>query len=92
MPNNKTAYIIETNDTIKEVEVISSDNDFVTVRYGYTEPHYLPGGKHHITAKGGMRIRKSRVYDSLLDAQLAINKKQQQEKEREAYKILRKFK
>lgn len=89
---NKTAYIIETNDTIKEVEVISSDNDFVTVRYGYTEPHYLPGGKHHITAKGGMRIRKSRVYDSLLDAQLAINKKQQQEKEREAYKILRKFK
>lgn len=71
----KTAYIIETNDTIKEVEVISSDNDFVTVRYGYTEPHYLPGGKHHITAKGGMRIRKSRVYDSLLDAQLAINKK-----------------
>lgn len=92
MPNNKTAYIIETNDTIKEVEVISSDNDFVTVRYGYTESHYLPGGKHHITAKGGMRIRKSRIYDSLLDAQLVINKKQQQEKEREAYKILRKFK
>ena len=87
----KTAYIIETNDTIREVEVISSDNDFVTVRYGYTDPHFLPGGKHHITAKGGIRIRKSRVYESFLDAQLAIKNKEDKEKRIETGKILRQF-
>ena len=80
----KTAYIIETNDTIREVEVISSDNDFVTVRYGYTDPHFILGGKHHITAKGGIRIRKSRVYESFLDAQLAIKSKEDKENSEQA--------
>ena len=90
--SNQTAYIIESNNEIKEVEILSSDNDFVTVRYGYVEPHYIPGGKHHLTAKGGLRVRKSRVYLSLLDAQLAIKAKEDKEKQIELDRVFDKFK
>ena len=88
----QTAYIIETNNEIKEVEILTSDDDFVTVRYGYVEPHYIPGGKHHLTAKGGLRVRKSRVYSSLLDAQLAIKAREDKEKQIELDKVFNKFK
>jgi len=67
-----TAYIIETNDTIREVEIVSFDSDFVTVRYDYKGSHYFEGGLGRLEKKGGLRVRKSKVYLTLLDAQLVI--------------------
>lgn len=62
-PGDK-AYIIETNNQIREVEIIKIVGDFVTLRYDYTDPHYISGGRHHITSKGGMRLRKGRAFQS----------------------------
>ena len=64
MKPGDTAYIIETNNQIREVEIIKIVGDFVTLRYGYVDPHYIEGGKHHVSAKGGMRLRKSRVFET----------------------------
>ncbi len=75
-PGDK-AYIIETNNNIREVEVIKESGGFVTVRYEYTDPHYISGGKHHIKAKGGMRLRRNRVYRTKEEAEKAIKEKKE---------------
>ena len=31
----------------------------MTLRYGYVDPHYIEGGKHHISAKCGIRLKKA---------------------------------
>ena len=52
------AYIIE-NKTIKEVEILKTTIDFVTVRY----KTYLPGRfGQTFQSNGGFRLRKSRVF------------------------------
>ncbi len=75
MKTGETAYIIETNNQIREVEIIKIVGDFVTLRYGYVDPHYIEGGKHHISAKGGIRLRKSRVFETKEAAEKYIKEK-----------------
>ena len=62
-PGDK-AFIVEANNQIREVEIIEIIGDFVTLRYDYSDPHYISSGKHHITSKGGMRLRKGRVFQT----------------------------
>ena len=64
MKIGEIAYIIE-NKTIKEVEIIKTTTDFVTVRY----KTYLPGRfGQTFQSNGGFRLRKSRVYTSKEEA------------------------
>lgn len=65
MKQGDKAYIIESNK-IKEVEVIKITRDFITVRY----KTYLPNkfGKT-FESTGGLRLRKSRVFETELKAQ-----------------------
>ena len=64
MKTGDTVFFIETNNNIRSAEVLKIAGDFVTLRYNYTDPHYIDGGKHHITGNGGIRLRKSRVFSS----------------------------
>ena len=65
------AYIIE-NNNIKEVEVIKITRDFVTVKYNT----YLPDKYGRTFAStGGLRLRKSRVFETEDEAKRNINKK-----------------
>ena len=65
-------YIIETNNQIREVKVIKATGGFVTVKYCYTEPHYIDGGNHHISGVGGIRLRNNRVFKSRKDAHVDL--------------------
>ncbi|MBQ6148539.1 MAG: hypothetical protein IJI83_03220 [Oscillospiraceae bacterium] len=84
-------YIIETNGQIRETEKIFEDGEFITVRYGYKEPHYISGGIHHLQAKGGIRIRKSRVFCSREEAEDHLKKIKEKEEQLKLVRILDSF-
>jgi len=72
MKTGDTVYFIETNNTIRPAEVLKISGDFITLRYTYTDQHYINGGKHHLSANGGLRLRKSRVFPSKESAEQFI--------------------
>ena len=90
-PGDK-AYIIETNDYIREVEVVKEAAGFVTVRYDYTDSHYIDGGRHHLSSKGGFRLRKNRIYESREAAEKYLKDKKKSEKHIGTLKVLDSFK
>ena len=64
----QNAYIIE-NNKIKQVEIIKSTRDFITVRY----KTYLPDNRgYSVETNGGIRLRKNRVYESKEDAEKVL--------------------
>ena len=74
MKKGDTVYYIETNNKIKEATVVSVNSEFVTLKYETTDPHYINGGKHHLEATGGIRLRKSRLFPSKEKAEEFIKK------------------
>ena len=64
MKVGNTVYFIESNDSIRSAEIIKISGDFVTLRYTYNDPHYINGGKHHISVNGGIRLRKCRLFST----------------------------
>ena len=74
MKKGDTVYYIETNNKIKEATVVSVNGEFVTLRYETTDPHYINGGKHHLEATGGIRLRKSKLFPSKEKAEEFIKK------------------
>ena len=75
MKKGDAVYYIETNNKIKEATIVSVNGEFITLRYGTTDPHYINGGKHHLEATGGIRLRKSRLFPSKEKAEEFIKKK-----------------
>lgn len=84
-------YIIETNNEIREAEIIAIDDDFATVRYGYRGAHYIQGGLHYLQNKGGYRLRLSRIFPSEEEAEAFIERKKKEAEERKVIRILDKF-
>ena len=74
MKKGDTVYYIETNNKIKEAEIVSISGEFITLKYGTTDPHYINGGKHHLEATGGIRLRKSKLFPSKEKAEEFIKK------------------
>ena len=74
MKKGDTVYYIETNNKIKEAKIVSINGEFVTLRYGTTDSHYINGGKHHLEATGGIRLRKSKLFPSKEKAEEFIKK------------------
>ena len=74
MKKGDAVYYIETNNKIKEATIVSVNGEFITLRYGTTDPHYINGGKHHLEATGGIRLRKSRLFPSKEKAEEFIKK------------------
>ena len=88
-PGDK-AYIIETNDYIREVEVVKEAAGFVTVRYDYTDSHYIDSG-NHLSSKGGLRLRRNRIYESKEAAEKYLEDKKKSEMHIETSKELDSF-
>ena len=74
MKKGDTVYYIETNNKIKEAEIVSISGEFITLKYGTTDPHYINGRKHHLEATGGIRLRKSKLFPSKEKAEEFIKK------------------
>ena len=92
MEKGDIAYIVETNNHIREVEVIKASGGFITVKYRYTDPHYINGGKHHISGVGGMRLRNNRIFKTRKDAEDYISKINEMAKNIEDAKVFGQFK
>ena len=92
MEKGDIAYIVETNNHIREVEVIKASGGFITVKYRYTDPHYINGGKHHISGVGGMRRRNNRIFKTRKDAEDYISKINEMAKNVEDAKVFSQFK
>lgn len=75
MNKGDEVFFIETNNSIRRATVVSINGDFVTLKYGAVDPHYINGGKHHLEATGGIRLRKSRLFSSKEKAEEFIKKK-----------------
>ena len=67
-------YYIETNNQIKEAQIIAISGEFCTIKYGKVDPHYINGGKKHLEATGGIRLRKSKLFPSKEKAEEFIKK------------------
>ena len=75
MKNGDTVYFVETNNVIREAEVINVSNDFVTLKYDVIDPHYISGGKGHINVPGGIRLRRTKVFSSRNEADVYLKTK-----------------
>ena len=75
MKKGDTVYYIETNNKIKEATVVSVNGEFITLGYGTIDPHYINGGKHHLEAVGGIRLRKSKLFPSKEKAEEFIKRR-----------------
>ncbi|MBR0420817.1 MAG: hypothetical protein IJI66_16770 [Erysipelotrichaceae bacterium] len=67
-PGDK-AYFVETGN-VREAEVLKINGDFVTLRFRYPDPN--SGPRHTVYQNGGLRLRKSRVFESKEEAQKSI--------------------
>ena len=96
MKKGDEVFYIETNNSIRKATVVSISGDFVTLKYGTTDSHYISGGKHHLDSAGGIRLRKSKLFSSKEEAEKCINDKKAAEqriaKNREIEHILQTFK
>jgi len=96
MNKGDEVFFVETNNTIRRATVISVSGDFVTLKYGTVDSHYINGGKHHLESSGGIRLRKSKLFLSKEEAKKSINDKKAAEqriaKNREIEHILQTFK
>ena len=90
MKKGDEVFYIETNNSIRKATVVSISGDFVTLRYGTTDSHYISGGKHHLESSGGIRLRKSKLFSSKEEAEKCINdKKAAEQRIKENIKIER---
>lgn len=93
-PGDKV-YFIETGNVIKEGTIVKVANGFATIRYELIDPHYLEGGKGHISKPGGIRLRTSRLFEEKEQAEAFIKYKNETDANKrellEKDKILNKF-
>ena len=90
MKKGDEVFYIETNNSIRKATVVSISGDFVTLRYGTTDSHYISGGKHHLESAGGIRLRKSKLFSSKEEAEKCVNdKKAAEQRIKENIKIER---
>ena len=90
MNKGDEVFFVETNNTIRRATVISVSGDFVTLKYGTTDSHYISGGKHHLESAGGIRLRKSKLFSSKEEAEKCIDdKKAAEQRIKENIKIER---
>ena len=68
-------YYIETNNQIKEAQIVAVSGEFCTIKYGKIDPHYISGGKKHLEAAGGIRLRKTKLFPSKNKAEEFIKNK-----------------
>ncbi len=92
MKTGDAVYIVETS-SVKQVDVLKVSGDFVTVKY----KTYLPADNFgHIEKTGGIRIRRTRVFESKEAAEAYIkankDKGERIRKNNELSNILNKFK
>jgi len=64
-----TVYFVE-NRSVREAEVIKITRDFITIRFQYRDPN--SGPRDNVYQNGGLRLRKSRVFETKEDAEKAI--------------------
>lgn len=64
-----TVYFVE-NRSVRAAEVIKITRDFITLRFQYRDPN--SGPRDDIYHNGGLRLRKSRVFESKDDAEKTI--------------------
>ena len=65
-----TVYIIE-NRIVKPVKVVKITRDFITIKYDT----YIPdGGFGHMKKPGGIRLRRSRIFETEKDAEMSFTR------------------
>ena len=64
-----TVYFVE-NRKVKEAEVIKITRDFVTIRFQYADPN--SGPRNIVYQNGGLRLRRSRLFETREEAEKAI--------------------
>jgi len=64
-----TVYFVE-NRSVREAEVIKITRDFITLRFQYRDPN--SGPRDDIYNNGGLRLRRSRVFESKEEAGKSI--------------------
>ena len=69
MKAGDTVYFVE-NRSVREAEVFKLAGDFVTLRFQYRDPN--SGPREDVYHNGGLRLRKSRVFESKEEAERSI--------------------
>ena len=64
-----TVYFVE-NRSVREAEVIKVTRDFITIRFQYRDPN--SGPRDDVCQNGGLRLRKSRVFETKEEAEKTI--------------------
>ena len=64
-----TVYFVE-NRSVREAEVFKLAGDFVTLRFQYRDPNSSP--REDVYHNGGLRLRKSRIFESKEEAERSI--------------------
>lgn len=64
-----TVYFVE-NRSVREAEVIKITRDFITIRFQYRDPN--SGPRDNVYQNGGLRLRKSRVFETKEEAEKTI--------------------
>ncbi len=58
------------NRSVREAEVIKITRDFITIRFQYRDPN--SGPRDDVYQIGGLRLRKSRIFETKAEAEKSI--------------------